>query len=168
MSEEKKVDEKKLPEKQDEKQSIAEIVAAAVRATMESVIPASLAAAARVQIEQAALGRLAQDNARALSQERCGTCKQLKRGCENDHDLIVVFPVGQFLPHEAVKSFPGITVNGVTYKSRNSRHRVFVPKKNDIATAVNDWVRSESELRFGRAKAHGLDDGNPVNVNQAI
>lgn len=127
---------------------------------ISEVIPASVGASARANLEHAAAQRVAQSEHVQRAQEKCAKCGQLRIACGDEHEMMIVYPLSN--QPDVVRWFQGIWINGVRYYSRHGRHRVCVPKKNDIATMLDAFVRSEEVRASGRAHMIGAPADQPL------
>ncbi len=92
-------------------------------------------------------------NAPPVIHEMCEVCKQTKKACSGEHTLIVCYP--QKYP-EWAGFFPGIKINGVTYRSGHENHRINVPTcaVSTIINAVSAFEQAEKNIHVKRTKKH--------------
>lgn len=153
MSNDKKVETPKVEEKKAEP-TLSEAVAAAVRETVTQVIPLAITAS------QAAARGVAADAAAAKAGnlgDRCQECRQPVKGCQGKHIQMVVYPKNARL----ADWFPGIKINGVTYRSSHGSQLVTVPESNDIAKMIEAFEESEDNFVNGRTAMHNSGSLGP-------
>jgi len=138
-----------------------------LKEVLQEVVPASIGASTKAQIEQALRAKAQQAAEAQAQQERCPKCHQLLAACKGEHELMVVYPTQSGLPRSITKWFPGCILNGVTYKSRNASHRVYVPKANDFAYWIDNWLKNEMETQLGAGSFNGMnsDADRPLPAN---
>lgn len=92
-------------------------------------------------------------NAPPVIHETCDVCKQIKKACNGEHTLMIVYP--QKYP-EWAGFFPGIKINGVPYRSGNEHHRIYVPTcaVSTIANATIAFEQAEKNIHIKRKKKH--------------
>ncbi len=123
-------------------------------------LPAAVEAMIRVQSEGAAQAKAkAIADATALIAARpvegnCPDCRQVRRACKGQHRQAILFPKsGRF-----VKSFEGLCLNGIWYRSNNRGHRVLVPAEWDAENMLANWESQEEQLRSGRESFHNAGE----------
>lgn len=149
---------------------------------MSKVLPAAIMAmeqAKTLSVHEATLKAL---KAKAALEEKCHICRQVVgdgkgRGCggpwarnkdgsfvmvkdettgdekrvENPdqfHIKMVIFPNDPL----AEQQFDGVQINGAYYRSQGPNHKVWVPKKNDIAATLIAFEEDQRVQRIGRKK----------------
>lgn len=92
-------------------------------------------------------------NAAPIIYEQCSVCKQIKKACNGEHTLTIVYP--QKYP-EWAGFFPGIKINGVVYRSGNENHRIYIPtvSASTILNAVLAFEEAEKNIHIRRKKKH--------------
>lgn len=129
---------------------------AAIKATVEEVLPAAIAAAKAVGAPVAA--KTAPNPADTL---RCPDCRQLSKACGGKHRQAVVYL------HNApdmMQYWRGVGVNGVWYRSNHPNHLITIPEGVDAESQAHNWGRMEMENRLGRSRA--WDQGNVESPRQ--
>lgn len=131
--------------------SMADVVAATVKETITQVIPLAITSA-----QMAANGvALQQAQQKRGDFPKCPECRQVFStptggGCQGKHVQMVVYPKNPRL----AEFFPGVILNGVTYRSNHPSELVTVPAQNDIAYSIEKFEESEDNFRHGRTASH--------------
>ena len=159
-----KNDEKSLDDR------IAEAVSKAVSSALTEAIPSAMMASAKMTADSLAriMGK-SEDQMKAKEEEvrrqmaeqaQCSKCGIKVGGCKDKH---VSMYVG---PHNArrFKSFPGLFLNGVQFRSPRPGIEILVPAENNFPYQIAEWERSEEELLTGRTVEH--DSGSISNNNR--
>lgn len=122
---------------------------ALIREIVEEVLPASVLASSQAVVQGLRPAPTAQQTLMA-DPTRCSTCLQQLRACKGKHVNLVVYPRN----HRRGESFPGIQVNGVTYRSPRPGVTVPCPEQNDILHMVQLWEDSEDGMMTPRSAVH--------------
>ena len=135
-----------------EVESLDDKIAKAVGKAIEEALPVAVMAVSKVTNEAKAPQVVIQ-NGRPPPKEfgsRCHECGQYLIACKGEHEQLIVAPANP----RRFKSFPGVTINGLTYLSPNLSTPVTVPKANDIRTAIRLWEEGEDDMQMGRVVNH--------------
>jgi len=142
---------------------LTDAVAKAVEKAVTEAVPMAAMAAQRVQQQVSATGF------RGVPKQvdfgpRCSTCGQYEVACKSQHVMMIVAPRNP----RRFASFPGITINGITYASPDMHTPIPVPAENEISHKIKLWEEGEEDLRNGRTVTHdsGVLSGRPGAVNQ--
>jgi hypothetical protein len=107
-------------------------------------------------------------NAAPVVHEVCSVCNQVKPACKGEHMLTVVYP--QKYP-EWAGFFPGVKINGVTYRSGNENHRIYIPTvaASTILNTVLAFEEAEKNIHIKRKARHdsGSIGGSGTGAKQA-
>lgn len=137
--------------------TVAEQIQEAVSAALAIAIPQAVAAAVQIATAQSAQAPVYAAGPAPVDTSRCPECKQYTRGCKGKHSKMVVFPKND----ENGEWFPGLSINGVLYRSSHSNHHITVPEQNDLASGIYLWEQSERTLRHGRKASHNSGSIGP-------
>lgn len=153
-------DDKKNEKSGDDK--MREAIAEAIKSAMVEALPLAAAMATKVSKDHDQASE--PEPVKAVSNDKCGTCRQMLRACQGKHKRLVVFPreYGQF--------FTGISINGIKYLSNNSQHQILVPENSNIEHILEKWESNERELSVGRQVQHNsgtLSANGASNVHHA-
>lgn len=125
----------------------------AMRAMVQELLPATAALISNnQQPQQAQVLSPAQMAKRGtevgLNSAECGTCRQKQTACKGTHRQVVVYP--QRYP-EFGNDFPGVTINGVKYRSSSPDEFISVPEvaAESILCDVERFVEGERRARHG-------------------
>jgi hypothetical protein len=130
----------------DQEQYIAQLVA---QASMNAAMVVMNNMKTQTPKENTAYNR----NAAPVVHEICDVCHQVKKACDGKHTLTVVYP--QKYP-EWAGFFPGVKINGVTYRSGNENHRINIPtiSASTILNAVLAFEEAEKNIHIKRKARH--------------
>jgi hypothetical protein len=151
-------DKKKLQEVQESRGPSREMIDAVA-------IAAGVAADAAVKALRASEPKAPPSRKRRDMGSACSECGQLEIACKKQHRMIVLFP-----KYGKAKSFPGVTLNGVTYKSDSPRHLICVPARSNMESTVALWDEGEERLFNARSMTHdsgSIGTGNLSNFKPA-
>lgn len=141
----------------DPKKPAVDPIAEAVERAMKAALPAAVEAVVRTQAEiskqekQSALDA-ANDvlKKNGIPGQKCGECRQKRKACKGQHRMAVIYPSN---PRYA-KSFDGLQLNGVVYRSNRRGHAIPVPADWDAEHMLAKWEFEEDQLRTGREGFH--------------
>lgn len=133
-----------------------------VKQTLETVLPAAIAAAAQAsKPAQAAAGPVNPYARQFLDPTRCDKCGQLLVACKNEHRMAVLWPDDE----EAAQWYDGVIINGVRYKSPYPGVPVVVPKAFDGEHITQVYTKNERELRRGKTRTRMSGAIGPSGTN---
>lgn len=143
--------------------NIEAAISKAVETALEKSIPVAVMAAQKMTNTAAATGFRGSPAPRDFG-PRCSKCGQYETACGDKHVQMIVAPRNP----RRFKSFPGIFINSVQYRSPNMFTPVTVPADNDFSHKIKMWEEGEEDLRNGRSVKHdsGTLSGRPGSVNQ--
>lgn len=144
--------------------NIEAAVAKAVETALEKAIPVAVMAAQKVAGTAQATGFRGAPARVVDFGPRCSECGQYETACKGEHVKMIVAPRNP----RRFKSFPGIFINSIQYKSPNMYTPVTVPADNDFSHKIKMWEEGEEDLRSGRTVKHdsGTLSGRPDAVNK--
>lgn len=163
-------------------EDMARMVATAVAEALKQAIPAAAVGVQQAQLEAQRLNQEAIVRKAQARLKRCAICGLPETACggpfERDpktgEQKIVVSADGavQYEPsvnhikyicaprdESLFRWFQGVIIGGVRFLSDHPGHTIWIPKKSDIPTIINNWERNEKELSQ-RREAHGSGAGS--------
>lgn len=150
MSNKDKKDGEKAPEAAPE----VDPMAAAVERALEKTLPMAMMAMAQV-LKPAPIKTDAPPSRNELG--RCSECLQYKKACKGKHIKMVVGPRN----HRRWKSWQGVYLNSVHYKSPGPGVEITVPLEQNFAYIIARWEEEEDNLREGRTMSHNSGKLSP-------
>lgn len=171
MSWDKKKDETKKDEvKQDERVSVS--IKELVKETVDGVLPALVAAQRMGQSQQQGPAMRPFEVARrqtedALNSPECHVCRQKVRACNNEHTQMSVFP-GRY--PEFGRDWPGLTLNGIKYRSNDNQHLVDVPLSaaDGFTVRIRVWEDRERINLIGRRGGDAYSNSGKRRVAESM
>ncbi len=126
-----------------------------IKAAVKAAVAESVAVGMAVAREGASKGR----QLLADSKSQCPECRQYRSACKGKHKQVIVYPQN---PRLVRPGWVGVKLNGVTYRSNDSKHKITVPAKSPVMSLLRAWEKAEEKMSISNDFRRNIGNMSPL------